>query len=116
MFHSTWVDDLRVAVLKHHADSPIRVTEERAERALAFLDLLPAATLEAPRIVVALDGEIALMWEQHDRCLVVVPEDGWIRFVVQFGREERKGRERFSFAVPTVVREILTQGFPRRDS
>ena len=82
---------------------------------LAFLDILPAAAILQPRLILALDGEIALMWEQDERCLVVVPEDGTVRYVAQFGREERKGREAFSVGVPSPVREILAQGFSRSD-
>ncbi len=116
MWASTWVDDLRVTVLQHHMQSPNRITEERAGRVLEFIELLPAAMLTQPRLVLALDGEIALMWETDDRCLVIVPEDGQLRYVAQFGNEEKKGTVAYSVGVPSPVREILTQGFSRLDA
>lgn len=116
MWQSTWVDILRLEVIKQHTSSPNRITEDRAEKAIEFIDILPAAALLEPRMIVALDGEIALMWEVEDRCLVVVPEGGGVRYVAQFGKEERKGRVAFNFGVPSPVREILSQGFARRDA
>ncbi len=116
MWSSTWVDTLRLVVMQHHVHAPDKITEARACRALAFIDLLPAAQLEQPRLVLSQEGEIALMWESGEKCLVVVPEEGQVRYVAQFGSVERKGTVGFSVGIPYPVRDILNQGFARRDS
>lgn len=96
------------AICKAHADSPIRVTQDRSRAAFALLDMLDHAKIPEPRLVVAIDGELALLWEDATKCLVLVPEpSGHLRFVVEFGRERREGRKPYALAIPREVQEIL---------
>lgn len=95
-------------LVRAHLESPIRVSEERVRAALDLLDVLPEIC-PAPDIRVGLDGELAFLWEQGAKTLVVLPEvNGWVKFGVEFGRERRDHREPFIYPkLPLVLSEIL---------
>ncbi len=99
-----------------HKESPVRITPTRALLALELIDVLPD-DVPTPDLRIALDGALALVWEQGSKTLVLRPElDGWVTFGVEFGSERKEGREVFIYPkMPEVVGEILS-AFVRCDA
>jgi hypothetical protein len=109
------IGQLRSALISAHKESPIRVNADRVQAACEFLDTLPDS-IPTPLMVIALDGELCFIWEQGQKCLVVVPEGPALRYSAEFGSERRNGRERFErIVLPPVVAEIL-DAFRRQDA
>ncbi len=94
-------------LMRHHTTSPGLVTADRTRAALALIDMVPD-DVPAPRVIIAVDGEVGLLWEHGSKFLLVIPQvDGDLRYVAEFGRERAQGKHTFLLAMPVVVREIL---------
>lgn len=94
-------------IIRRHTAHPILVTADRTRAALALIDMVPD-NVPAPKVIVALDGELGLLWEQGTKFLLLIPQpDGDLRYVAEFGRERAQGKHPFLLAMPVVVQEIL---------
>ncbi len=87
-----------------HIDSPVRVTADRARAVLELLDRVDESTAR-PRLLIAIDGELTLMWTEGDKTLALIPQpDGVLRFCAEFGREIREGAVT---GFPPVVQKLI---------
>jgi hypothetical protein len=83
--------------------------------ALSFLDLVPL-DVATPMAGVNGHGQAFFWWEDGDMSLAVIPDEDGISFLASFGREERRGRERFNGLVLPVLLTELLHVFKRVDA